>query len=298
MLCTLLLLALPQQPDAPVRLGSPTDERGWPIVDEPAAPLDGGLPVARPAMAPALPAGEVAATGRPADAAVAWDGMFAAIGSPRALRGLGGVTAWWRITVHGQQGETIGVREVTQRADLATTDRDRLEFADGRVCGRLGTTVFAERHGLPWQTWVEASTHDLELFSMHLRLPWGLADPQQFAVAGTEAVAADGEESIRLRLVRRPTTVVAGPELVPQAPTDRFELRVPARGGPPTVCEHTFATSGQRRTLRLEDWRPVGAVRLPHRRVYVDATGRPTTTLELLRIETGQALAERDFRLQ
>jgi hypothetical protein len=45
----------------------------------------------------------------------------------------------------------------------------------------------------------------------------------------------------------------------------------------------------------LEDWRDFEGVRMPCRRVYVDESMRPTTALELVKVER-RRVTERDFR--
>ncbi len=304
---SLLMLVVPQEaapspsprPAAPEVVGTRFDDRGWPIVETPPAQPDLEVatrtrttPRSMPATAPAA----VAADHRD-NASSSLEATFAAVGSARAFRSLGGLTIWWRVTVHGPQGETIGIREVTHFCDPSTSDRDRLEFADGRVCGRLGPTVFAERHGLPWPTLVEASTQDLALFGIHARLPWVFADQQAYSEVAATPAGSDPAGGARVRLRQRTEDGRIGPDPEPRQLGDQFELGLPASGAVPSEFVQQFVCSGERRRVLLEDWRPVGAVTMPFRRIYVDGAGRPTTTLVILRVEPGQAVAERDFRL-
>lgn len=296
LLATLVLLVSPQssdakpageQPPKPAATGVPGvpfDERGWPVVDERPAPD-------RVAAAPR--------DERPAPGGTSpFPAMFESLGTPRDLAALGTVTAWWRLTVHGPQGESIGIRELTHLADLRAPDRDRIDYGDGRVAGRSGATVFAQRFGTPWPTLLEPARAELELLGMHLRAPWLFTDERRFAVTDTQPAKDAQLPLARVWLMRRPADApVEGPALVPPI-VDRFELLCPAAAGPPAELVHQFASSGARRRIRFEDWRAVGGVKVAFRRVYVDDGGRPTTTLELLRVESTPSASDRDFRLQ
>jgi hypothetical protein len=221
--------------------------------------------------------------------------VFAATGAPDSFRALGGVTVWWRITIHGSQGEPIGLRDVTHTADLAQPVRDRLEHADGRVFGRAGATVFAERQGMPWPSLAEAAGHQLQLFGDHLRFPFAFADAAAFGVVDTEALRRGNEDLRLVHLERLPAVDGSiGPRTAPVA-VDRHEL-VLGSDGLPREWVHELASSGQRRTVQLGDWRRVGEVLLPFRRVYVDANGQPTTTIEMLRVEAGTGVGDRSLR--
>jgi hypothetical protein len=293
---------------------------GWPIVaDDPQrvvtptpAPARAGAartaPVGREVAAKgrkdaAEPTAQEAASGKQAPLASGMQmgspllDVFQATRAPGAFKALGGVVVWWRLTTYGAQGEQIGMREVTQIADCAFAERDRLEFADGRVYGRVGAQVFAERQGMPWPTLADAATQELRLFGMHLRLPWLFAAGNTFAVMSRDIEDRSGESFARAVLERRPPQAldILGPELDPK-PRDRFELLYEPSSGLPREFVHRFAASLQTRRLLLEDWRDVEGVRMPHRRVYVDEAMRATTTLEILRIER-QRVSERDFRL-
>lgn len=307
----LLAAALPAQTPKPEssKGGTPVgtvsyDSRGWPILadDHEPAPSQGAA-VANPPPAP----GGVAA--RPALASGMQLGsplldVYQATRSPAAFQGLGGVVVWWRLQIHGPQGEVIGVREVTHTADCGFASRDRLEHADGRVYGRSAASVFAERQGMPWPTLREAAEQELMLFGLQLRLPWCFGDGNAYVVTGRDIVDRAGEARTRIQLEARPgrDSDIIGPELAP-TPRDRFELLCEPSTGLPRELVHRFASTQQPRRVLLEDWRDVqlgsgadGAVRMPFRRVYVDEQGRMTTQLEILRIEAAR-VGERDFRL-
>jgi hypothetical protein len=207
------------------------------------------------------------------------------------------VVVWWRVTIHGSQGEPIGVRELVHTTDTAFAERDRLEFTDGRVFGRVGAQVYAERSGMPNPTQAEQAQHELMLFGTQLRLPWLFADASTFAVMQKDYEDRQGERLRKIVLERRPPAAleVAGPELDPK-PRDRFELLHDASSGLPRELVQRFASSRETRRVLLEEWREFEGVNLPHRRVYVDDSQRATTTLEITRIER-QRTSERDFRL-
>jgi hypothetical protein len=223
--------------------------------------------------------------------------VFPFVRSPGAWKALGGQTIWWRVTILGPQGEKLGVRELTHTADCAFAERDRVEYEDGRVYGRSGATVFASKQGMPWPTLTEAAGHELALFGLQLRLPWCFGDGIGYGVVARGTVDRAGERLARIVLERRPPagSEVVGPELDP-APRDRFELLYDPTSGAPREFVHRFASSGQSRRVLLEDWREYDGVRLPYRRVYVDEAQRPTTTLEITRIERA-SVGDRDFRL-
>jgi hypothetical protein len=289
------------------RLGVEFDPRtGWPRT---APPAPRAVPEAPPA-----PAAEVRADGGRANAPVPGasapgaqsSGMqsplqraFQVVQSPAAFAALEGVAVRWRITVYGPQGETLGARELTQTADLAHADRDRLEHADGRTCGRMGREVFAERQGAPWPTLVPSAAHELALFGLLLRTPWAFADNQRFDELGTDTAVRGGETLARVRLQRHTDDAALGP--VPQAtPDDQFVLWCDPASRLPRELEYTLAASGQSRRVRFEDWRAVpdeGGPQLPFRRVFVDAQGRTTTVLEIVSLKTGVDVGEREFRL-
>ncbi|MBK8098495.1 MAG: hypothetical protein IPK26_15405 [Planctomycetes bacterium] len=305
----------PSAPKAP-RLGPRLDENGWPVAVPRATgdEVDPQRTLRRPAQPKAATTAAVDTVAAPAairgrsaqeqpvlasglEAGSPLLAIYGHVGSVETARGLAGLTAWWRLTIHGAQGEPIGIREITHVADLAFAERDRLEFADGRVYGRSGASVFAERQGMPWPTLTESAGHELALLGLHLRLPWVFADGIEYVVMAREVVARGAERLLRIRLKRRPAMDTIGPELEP-APTDQFELWCDEATGRPREFVHTLAISGQTRRVLLEDWQDVGGVQMPHRRVYVDESRRQTTVLELLRVEVGTQVTDRDFRLR
>lgn len=223
--------------------------------------------------------------------------VYQATQGPGEWRRLGGVVVWWRVTIHGAQGEEIGMRELTHTADSAFAERDRLEFADGRTFGRFGAQVYAERNGMPMPSWAEQAGHDLQLFGMQLRLPWLFGDANTFAVVAKDVEDRGGERLRKVVVEQRPPAGldVLGPELEP-TPRDRYEVLYEPSSGLPREFTHRFAFSLQTRRVVLDDWREFQNLRLPFRRSYVDEAMRQTTVLEILRIEP-QRVTERDFRL-
>ena len=306
---SMLLVCVPQDPagagSRSGSLGVQLDSRGWPVVQQaPARPgIDSwptgtdraaqrGQPAAaRGAQVPAAPD-----TGQPGLAqGSTLAGVFAQVQPPAAFGQLGTVKVWWRLSVYGERGR-IGQREVTHLADLRAASRDRLEYDDGRVLGCVDGSVFAERHGRPWPLLAAQGAPELALFALHLRMPWTFADRQQFAEVG--AFRADGSDGSmeRLLLQRRAKPGVMGPQPEVEA-VDRFEVLSPV-GGPPAEFVHQLRCSGERRRVQLDDWRSVQGVKMPFRRTYVDGSGRPTTVLEVLRIESIRPLPLGVFRLE
>jgi hypothetical protein len=302
------------------------DAGGWPILPEdplpgaggaasptpkPAAPSPKPATGADPAAGSKPPAGDPAPPARAAappdaEARAIASGMqlgsplldvFRTTQAPAALRGLGGVTAWWRVTIHGPNGEQIGVRELTHTADLAFAERDRLELGDGRVYARVGAQVYAARAGLPLPAQTEQAGHELALYGLHLRCPWAFGDANAWAVNAQDVQDRSGERLRRIVLQRRPPPAldILGPELDP-APRDACELLFEPSSGWPRELVHRFAASRETRRVLLEDWREEEGVPMAHRRVYVDEALRSTTVLELQRV-VRQRVTERDFRL-
>lgn len=223
--------------------------------------------------------------------------VFKAVRTPGEWKKLEGVVVWWRLTTFGEQGEEIGLREVTHTADCRFSERDRLEYQDGRIFGRLGAQVFAELRGMPWPTLNDVASQDLMLFGLHLRMPWCFGEARDFVVLQKDVEERSGERYVRLVLERRPpaSLEIVGPELDPK-PRDRFELLCDPSSGQPRELVHRFASSLATRRVLLEDWQEFEGVRLAHRRTYVDEAMRPKTRLEILRIAR-QRTSERDFRL-
>lgn len=223
--------------------------------------------------------------------------VFKTVRTPGEWKKLEGVVVWWRLTTFGEQGEEIGLREVTHTADCRFSERDRLEYQDGRTFGRLGAQVFAELRGMPWPTLNDVASQDLMLFGLHLRMPWCFGEARDFVVLQKDVEERSGERYVRLVLERRPppSLEIVGPELDPK-PRDRFELLCDPSSGLPRELVHRFASSMATRRVLLEDWQEFEGVRLAHRRTYVDEAMRPKTRLEILRIAR-QRTSERDFRL-
>lgn len=298
-------------PPKPRSLGPSYDPNtGWPL-PPPSAVDVADVPVQPP---PAMPAGErslssatpsptapaVPSTVRPRNS----DGsplvaVFATVGTTAAFLQCGGVVVRWRLRVLGPAGEEVGSRELVHHADFAHGDRDRIEFEDGRIYLRSGGVVAAFRHGTPWPTLVESAADELALFGLHLRLPWAFVDPNAYAIVGQQPGGPGSGANVRRILLQRIVRGAGdriGPELESPA-TDRFELWVDAGSGLPTQFGHTLQGSRESRRVLLDDYRDVDGIKLPFRRTYVDAAGRPTTVLELLRCDVRQAVGERSFKL-
>lgn len=226
--------------------------------------------------------------------------VFQFVRAPGSWKAIGGVSVWWLVTVYGPQGEVIGYRELTQTADCRYADRDRLEYVNGtssRVYGRSGATVFAERDGRPQFTAVEAAGHELALFGLQLRMPWAFGDAGTYVVVSRDVETRPEEQLQRAVLMRRPPAGLEtfGPEADPR-PRDRFELLYEPTSGRPRELVYKLAASGETRRVRFEDWSEFQGIPYPRRRVYFDAEGRTTTTLEIRRMEPANT-SERDFRM-
>lgn len=311
MLCLMLLPQQPQNQQNPppksAGLGVPMNTKtGWPEFGGSTQPVPDSArvtvtPVQKPEVQPpSVPAVEgspapVMASG--ADIGSPLLQVYERIGAPGLFRQLGGVTVWWRLTIYGQQGEEVGIRELTHTADLTRPDRDRIEFVnDGRVYGRSGATAYALRGSIPWPSLNEAAGQELELFGLLLRAPWCFGDSSSYTITARDYPKRDGQQFLRLCLERRlDGDERVGPELEPRA-RDRFELWCDP-SGQPREFEHTLASSGQKRRVLLEDWQEKApGVRIPCRRIYVDDDQRQTTVLELRRFEV-TPVKDRDFRL-
>lgn len=279
----------------PRQVVEPAPRAVEPAAGQPPAPLGEGAASAAAGPATAAAAGRTIASGM--DFGSPLLEVYQRVRAPGAFRALGGRSLRWALTVHGPQGETVGTRELTHLVDCSAPTRDRLEFDDGRVYGRDGVTVFAARQGLPWPTLVESATVELELFALHARLPWLFADGREYVVLRRDRQTRQGRSVLAIELERVPETERdrIGP-VAEGTVRDRFELIYDATTGEPVEVVHCYANGKQTRHARLEDWREVEGVRMPFRRVYVDGSGKPTTTLEL-RTVLPAVVGERTFRL-
>jgi hypothetical protein len=150
---------------------------------------------------------------------------------------------------------------------------------------------------MPWPTLADYAQQELMLFGTHLRFPWCFADANAFVVTGRDVEERNGERCARIVVERRPPagSEVEGPEADPK-PRDRFEICYEPSTGLPKEVVHRLVASRQTRRVQLDDWRDVDGVRMAYRRTYVDDAMRPTTLVEILRIER-QRVSDRDFRL-
>ena len=222
--------------------------------------------------------------------------IFRATGTPGQLAQLGGVVATWKLTVHGERGEVLGERTYVHVADSAASERDRLQYGD-RVFVRDGARVLAGRGGIRWESLDAMARRELELFGLHLRLPWCYGAEERFVVLRQESALRRGEQLRGLLVERRVPTgeEVFGPQRTARK-CDRFQLFYDPLTGTPRELEHTFAELATRRRVLFDDWREFEGVRFPARRVYVDAMEQPTTTMELMDLRR-RRVDGRDFRL-
>lgn len=299
--------ATPVNPVAPAtqRLGVEFDKNGWPVMapararsleqrgDKDAGavvkPIDGLDPAAR-MQPPATPTVETAPS------VGAWSKAMAAVGSADSFRALGAMRILWRVRVVDSNGGTLGERSVRQISDAGMSDRERLEFDDGRVYARTEGSVLAERHGMPWPTLEASAARELSMFAMHAALPLQLMDPT-LCVDGAKPRASAGEGTTVFSRLPRPAQDQVGPA-EGTTPGESIELVVDNSTGLPREVVTAADLPMQRRRILLEDWRPFHGMQLPFRRVWLDANGKPTTVLEVLEIETGIRWTDGEFRLR
>jgi hypothetical protein len=225
---------------------------------------------------------------------------FRSMAKPAEVAALGVLLVSWRITVFSDGGAPIGTSDVNHLCDLAAKQRDRLEHADGRIFGRCGTAVSAERNGAPFPTLLPFAAQELELFGMHLRLPFGFADRQSFDELGSESFARNGETLLRVLLQRHPSEPAPMGPPVMARPADHYELICEPATGQVREVEYSLAGAKELRRVRLEDWRRLREatpVVVPFRRVYLDAESRKTLVMEIVKVESKASASEREFRL-
>ena len=291
---------------SPIRIGP----NGWPVGDAlPGSPAVEPAPVGRPRSPastkraqPATPSTEREPdTARsPLGSGMELDSplhdVFRCTRSPGAMRALGGVEVVWRLTIHDSTGKATAYREFHHLADLSSPARDRLEYRDD-VFARYGERVVAFRGDLPWEPLLADAAAKLELFGMHLRMPWCFGDGRSYAILKKDVVRRREEDLVRLSIERRPTAgdEVFGPVADPR-PRDRFELLYEPTTGRPRELVHQFAGLGRRRVL-FEEWVEFErSISYPRRRIYVDDDLRKTITLEVLDMRRHR-VGERDFRM-
>ena len=256
----------------------------------------GGFDNPRASVGAAVPGG-AAPLATPADRLdSALRQVFESVGQPFDFAQLGGATARVRLHLHGPSGEVLATREFTHEAELGE-DRDRIESADGRrVRARDGAVSFESVDGVLWHAHAAAAAAELELLGTMLRLPWSFGDGQRFVVFPRENVMLDGQPMVRLRIGPRAKSDGIGPSLSEPEGT-RYELWCePTTMRPVEVRYRVHSESIERRVV-LRDWRPVqGNLRVPVRRVLLDAKGRPTLEIEIVRMRLGLRFGRDRFR--
>jgi hypothetical protein len=221
--------------------------------------------------------------------------VFVAVHQPADLAALGGVTLVLRITLFDHRGEELGSREIHHEADLAYPDRDRLWFSDGRVYGRIGKAVNAQRFHKPWPVLDDEARDELELYGVLLRMPWLFADAESFVVFPTQNDNWRGEDLVRIPIERRPVqSLVLGPQRNP-VPVDRFELLYDDTFIPRQLVFRLAATGVTRRVL-LQDFREVGGVRIPWRRTFLVEDDRVAMVMKVVSFKFGQRFSDQHFR--
>lgn len=269
----------PQTPASTTPAQVPTTANGWPAgtgeasVPPAAATRDpggepGGFAPLDPARSPLLP-------------------VFLAVGTPADAAALGGVSVALRTIVYDHRGATLGEREAVHEADLSVADRDRLLSAREQVYGRDGPAVFALYRGLSFPGVEAEAREELAWAGLLLRVPWVFADAGTYTVGAREELLWNGRPMSRFRIATR----VEG-DAVP----DRFEMWCEPDTSEPRVLLWQPANPAARACrVRLLEFRPVGNVRMPMRRVVEGADGSRRLEIELSDVRTSQAFPRRHF---
>lgn len=272
--------------------------------EEPAvpAPASGGsAPFAKPAPAAAGTHEEAPAASRTKpqenlDLGSALLDVFQRVGHPSALTGVGALVVKMRVTVFDSYGAELAVREMVHEADLSAQSRDRLNFtAAQKSYGRDGGAIWVVHHGMDWPALEQEAREELELFGLLLRAPWCFADTQRFIVFPRETVVADGRRLAKIRIETRGE----GDDLIGprdrKPSTDAYEVLCPTDSYEPTELRILRANGGKR-TVKLLDWREVGGVRMPMRRVFTTPDGVQALEIVTTQVDQRQSLSDSRFR--
>jgi len=221
--------------------------------------------------------------------------VFHRVGHPSAFVGLGSVVAKWRLTVFDAYGAESAVRDLVQESDLGNPSRDRLSYpAAQKFYGRDGGATWVVFHGMDWPALEQEAREELELFGLLLRMPWCFADTQRFVVYPRESVVQDGRRYTKVRIEARSSgDEIIGPRDSGPAP-DTYELTAPADSYEPTELRIQRA-NGTRRSVKLLEWRDVGGVRVPMRRIFVTPDGTQALEIVATQLEPRQSLPDSRF---
>lgn len=221
--------------------------------------------------------------------------VFQRVGHPSAFSGLGAVVAKWRLTVFDAYGAESAVRDLVQESDLGNPSRDRLTYpANQKSCGRDGGATWVVLHGMDWPALEQEAREELELFGLLLRMPWCFADTTRFVVYPRESVVQDGRRYTKIRIETRSSgDEIIGPRDRGPAP-DTYELTAPADSYEPTELR-ILRASGTRRSVKLLEWRDVGGVRVPMRRIFVTPDGAQALEIVATQIEPRPSLPDSRF---
>jgi hypothetical protein len=228
--------------------------------------------------------------------------VFQRLGRPHDAADLHCVVAWITLRLFDDGGAQIGEIHVHHEADLRA-NRDRLLFSrpsrgPSKIYGRDGRSVFAEMHGMPWPSLKQEATEELQLFGLLLRMPWLLADSDQFVVKSHGDHTVNGRAMVRLRIERRPDGSGVSTPGTGEKPQDRFDLICPKGRMEPVEVHMRLAATGATTVVRLSDYKSYGAVRIPTRRVFLSADGYRRMEMQITRLDTGLDLPRTQFRPQ
>ncbi len=298
------------------------DERGWPLPGEskrlqnkqgqngqPLPQPQQGQPAAAPLAQTALPQSNLSkAKEGQAQAPDAKDSpllkIFRHLGGVEDMRDLEGVVAQINLSLLDHRGGELGAMSIVHEADMQLPDRDRLHFAgaavtDGKIYGRDGQAVYAEMHGIAFQSLEQEARQELEIMGLLLRFPWAFADATRFVVYPAQDISLAGRGYKRVRVERLPA---AGREQLGPQPNqsqvDRFDLICTPERMQPAQLHITLAATGITQVVELRDYRSFGSVRLPTRRIFIGPTGHQQMEMVISRLDVGVRLPKAQFQPQ
>lgn len=215
--------------------------------------------------------------------------VFRAVGTAADAKALGGVTCSMRILLYDHRGAVLGEREAMHEADLSAPARDRLLLPREQVYGRDGVAVFAQYRGLAFPGLEAEARDELSWFGLVLRVPWVFADPTAFTVRPREELLWNGRPMSRYRIAAR----ASGQD---DANADRFELWCePDTSEPRLLVLQPADPAARPCRVRLLDFKAIGNVRMPMRRLIEGSDGGRRLEMELRELRPAQAFPARHF---
>jgi len=178
-------------------------------------------------------------------------------------------------------GEMFAVH-ARHEALLESPGADRIDFQDGRVLGRRGSAAWVRTGGVERPDLAGRAGRELETLAFLLRFPFLLGDRSRFEAVQAARVAQGGEARLELTLAE------------PACGARHVRYLAPATLLP---RELLLDAGGEKRRIFLpeRDWRDVGAVRLPWRKVVLTEAGSPSLEIALQGVFAGEELAPGRF---